>query len=110
MSKERFVAEAEAMYEKMRRWRESHPEASFDEIAEAVRMKRQALMGGLLKELAEQEGIGDCLEERTCGECGGVMHYKGERKRGVGHSEGATEIERGYHRCGQCGHTFFPSG
>jgi rubredoxin len=110
MSKDNFVSEAEAMYEELRSWRESHPEASFDEIAEAVREKRQELMGGLLKELAEQEGIGDYLADRTCPECGGVMHYKGERKRGVGHSEGSTAIERGYHRCDQCGHTFFPSG
>jgi hypothetical protein len=110
MTKDNFVSEAETMYEELRSWRASNPSASFDEIAEAVREKRQELMGGLLKELAEQEGIGDYLEDRTCSECGGVMHYKGERKRGVGHSEGATALERGYHRCDQCGHTFFPSG
>lgn len=98
MSKDKFVAEAEAMYEELRSWRQAHPSASFDEIAEAVQLRRQGLMGGLLKELAEQEGIGDSLADRTCPECRGVMQYKGERKRGVGHSEGATELERGYHR------------
>lgn len=110
MSKPEFVSEAEGMYEELRSWRKANPSASFDEIAEAVRVRRQELMGSLLKELAEQEGIGDYLADRTWPECGGVMQYKGERKRGIGHSEGATTIERGYHRCDECSHTFFPSG
>lgn len=110
MSKEQFMEEAEAMYEELRKWRESNRTASFDEIAEEAGLKRRALMGGLLKELAEQEGNGDYLAARECAHCRGVMHYKGERKRSIGHSEGVTEIERGYHRCEQCGHSFFPSG
>ena len=67
-------------------------------------------MGGLLKELAEQEGVGEYLADRKCPKCEGVMQYKGERKREIGHSEGETTIKRGYHRCDECGHTFFPSG
>ena len=67
-------------------------------------------MGGLLGELAQQEGVGSYLEERGCPECGGVVHYKGERRRQIGHSEGEAVIERGYHYCDQCGYSFFPSG
>jgi hypothetical protein len=110
MSTMDFMREAEGMYEDLRSWRKANPGASFDEIAEAVRARRQSLMGGLLKELAEQEGIGEYLADRSCPECGGVMRYKGERKREIGHSEGVTTIERGYHWCDECGHTFFPSG
>lgn len=110
MGKSEFVSGAEAMYEELRQWRKLNPTASFDEIAEAAGEKRRELMGGLLKELAEQEGIGDYLADRTCPECAGMMRYKGERKRGVGHGEGATSIERGYHRCDECSHAFFPSG
>ena len=31
-----FLREAEAMYEELRAWREAHPAASFDEIADQV--------------------------------------------------------------------------
>jgi hypothetical protein len=105
-----FLADAAAMYEELTAWRAVHPEASFDEIADQVTVKRQALMGELLRTLAEQPGRGILLAERTCPACGGVLHYKGEKQRTVLHAEGTARLERGYHHCDQCGHGFFPSG
>lgn len=109
MSKEAFLAAAGAMYEEVSAWRAGHKQASFDEIAEQVTPQRQRLMGELLAQLAEQEGKGEYLAERSCPQCGGVLHYKGEKAREVGHAEGIAKLERGYHHCEQCGHGFFPS-
>jgi hypothetical protein len=105
-----FVASAKAMREGLVAWRAAHPEASFDEIAEAVRVQREVLMGQLLAELAGQHGVGKVLMERSCPQCGGIVHYKGEKERTVLHPEGQPVLERGYHHCDQCGHGFFPSG
>lgn len=110
MSKETFMSAAGAMYEALSEWRGERKGASFDEIAEQVTVHRQRLMGQLLAELAEQEGRGEYLAERDCPQCGGILHYKGQKRREVGHAEGRTRIERGYHHCDQCGHGFFPSG
>lgn len=71
-----FVAEAEAMYVRLRRWREMHPEASLDEIGEEVTRERQRLMGRLMGELAtqpEEKVVGErhaSNAERRCGERG----------------------------------------
>lgn len=110
MSKERFVAQAEALYEEIRSWRAEHSSASFDEIADQVTPRRQKLMGELLRNLAEQEGVGEFVAERSCPACGGVLHYKGKKKRAVVHAEGIAELQRGYHHCDRCGHGFSPSG
>jgi hypothetical protein len=106
----RFVAAAKAMQERLVAWRAAHPAAHFDEIAEAVRQEREVLMGELLAELASQPGRGEVLVERSCPQCGGVVHYKGAKARTVLHPEGQPKLTRGYHHCDQCGHGFFPSG
>jgi hypothetical protein len=105
-----FVIAAKAMQEALVAWRAGHPGASFDEIAEEVRKQRAVLMGQLLAELAGQHGVGEVLVERSCPQCGGMLHYKGVKVRTVLHPEGQPQLERGYHHCDQCGHGFFPSG
>jgi hypothetical protein len=110
MSKAEFVKQAEALYEEMTDWRATHSEASFDEIAAAVTVRRQKLMGQLLSMLAEQGGVGEMLVERKCAGCGEVLHYKGKKKREVLHPAGAAVLERGYHHCAECGHGVFPPG
>ena len=109
-NKAQFVGDAAAMSDELATWRTAHPQASFDELADQVRVKRQALMGELLRVLAEQEGRGEFVAEGQCPACGGVVHYKGERRRTVVHAEGQPVLTRGYHHCDQCGHGFFPSG
>ena len=105
-----FLAAAKAMHQALVGWRARHPEASFDEIADEVRVQRQVLMGQLLAELASQHGVGELLSERSCPQCGGVLHYKGEKERTVLHPEGQPKVARGYHRCDACGHSFFSTG
>jgi uncharacterized protein with PIN domain len=105
-----FLAEATAMYDELAKWRAENEQASFDEIAGQVTVKRQALMGELLRGLALQ-GVEEKVEiERRCVECGGPVHAKGKKRRTVLHAEGQAALERGYYQCDQCGHSFFPSG
>lgn len=107
-NKETFLADAGKLYDELVMWREAHVTASFDELAEQTTVKRQVLMGELLKRLATSAGETDFLADRTCAECGGVLHYKGEKRRTVLHAEGQAVLDRGYYHCDQCGHGFFP--
>ena len=109
-NKEKFLVDAAKLYDELALWREGHGTASFDELAAQTTVKRQALMGELLGMLATQTEAASFVSERTCGQCGGVLHAKGTRQRTVLHAEGQTVLARGYYHCDQCGHGFFPSG
>ena len=104
-----FLCEAEAMYEELRAWREGHPEATFDEIAEQVTRQRRKLMGALLNQLSVQHGDGRYAEAK-CPTCGERMEASGQRSRQVAHPEGEVELERAYHHCPECGRGLFPPG
>ncbi len=75
-NEERLLAEFGAMYEELYAWHEAHPEASFDEIANQVTPRRQALMGELLAQLARQHGDGVAVEGLVCEECGSQLEYR----------------------------------
>jgi hypothetical protein len=51
-NKEQLLARFGAMYEELYEWREAHPEASFDEIANQVTPLRRILIGEMLEQLA----------------------------------------------------------
>jgi uncharacterized protein with PIN domain len=104
-----FVAEAEAMYVRLRAWRAAHPEASFDEIGDQVTQERRQLMARLYGELAVQPEEEPASEE-VCTECGAKMVPKGKRERGVSHLEGDVRVNREYQRCDACQRGFFPPG
>jgi hypothetical protein len=104
--KAEYLRAAEVMYEELRGWRAQHLEASFDEIAEQVTPRRRALMGHLLKQLAQAGGEG--VNAAVCEQCGEPMRYKGRPSRGVSHGEGETRLERAYYYCDACGSTLFP--
>lgn len=108
--KEQLVVQFEEMYEELYEWREEHPEASWDEIANQVTPRRQALMGEMLGQLARQHGSGQVAEGMVCEECGEVMAYKGEPQRGVAHLEGETKLRRAYYYCAHCERGIFPPG
>lgn len=107
MRQQEFVAEAEAMYVRLRAWRSAHPEASFDEIGEQITAERRQLMARLYGELAvqpETEGVVDDV----CEECGAKLVPKGKQARGVSHLEGDVRVKREYQRCEACQRGFFP--
>jgi hypothetical protein len=105
-----FVASAEAMYDQMVKWRDEHPDASFDEIASQVSHERRKLMGQLLEGLATRHAAEVEALELECPECQGRSEGKGKQKRDVTHSEGDTKLKRGYRYCPRCGSGFFPPG
>jgi hypothetical protein len=99
------------LYDELWKWREAHPQASFDEIAAQVTPGRRAVMAELLKALACQHGSGQVPEGQLCRECGAPMEYKGEPKREVEHYlEGETELKRAYYYCPECDKGLFPPG
>lgn len=109
-SKERLLAQFEAMYEDLYEWREAHPEASFDEIANQVTPLRRKLIGELLGQLARQAGSGQVAEGVGCEVCGEPMEYKGEPQRDVEHLEGESDLKRAYYYCARCEGGIFPPG
>ena len=98
----------EQVWDELYKWREAHPEASFDEIAAQVTPKRRALMGQLLARLACQQGDGEVVEGVKCPKCGEAMTYKGRPSREVEHLEGETELRRAYYHCSGCESGLFP--
>jgi hypothetical protein len=96
------------MYEELTAWRAHHLAASLDEIAEQVSVRRRALMGALLSELAE--AADEQVVAPVCEQCGAAMSYKGTPVRGVLLGEGETQLERAYFYCAGCGSGLFPPG
>lgn len=103
-----FLQAAEAMYEELLSWRVRHPEASFDEIAEQVTPRRQALLGPLLAQLAQTAD--ERISAPLCETCQQPLRYKGTPVRGVSHREGEAQLERAYWYCDSCGRGLFPPG
>lgn len=108
-SREGFGTAAQEMHRRLHAWRRGHPDASFDEIAEQVRVEREALIGGLLGELATT-GEGREPFDAICPECGGRLENKGKKKKVVLHREGEVRVERDYYYCPVCQHGVFPPG
>ncbi len=108
--KESLVSQFEEMYEELYAWREAHPAASFDEIANQVTPRRQKVMGKLLNQLVLQHGSGEEVEELLCEQCGQALVYKGKPERGVEHLEGEARFNRAYYYCAHCAGGFFPPG
>jgi hypothetical protein len=109
-NRQQLLAQFEGMYEELYEWREAHPEASFDEIANQVTPHRRALIGELLERLARQHGGGQVVEGMACEVCGEAMEYKGEPKRDVEHLEGESHLKRAYYYCARCEGGIFPPG
>lgn len=104
--KAEFLRAAEAMYERLQKWRSQNLDASFDEIADQVTPQRRELMGVLLKQLAETAD--EKVHAPRCEQCGREMVYKGTPSREIVHREGETGLERAYYHCPDCASGLFP--
>lgn len=109
-NKGRWQAKAEEVYDELYEWRERHPEASFDEIANQVTPRRQKLMGELVSHLALQHGSGEVVAGLSCEQCGQELTYKGKPRRAVEHLEGEVHLQRAYYHCPHCEGGVFPPG
>jgi hypothetical protein len=102
-----FVATAEAMYVRLRKWRAAHLDASFDEVGDQVTQERQRLMAVLLGELAAQPEE-ELVAPEYCSQCRKELAPKGKQVRGVSHLEGEVRVVREYHYCDECQSGLFP--
>ena len=109
--KEQVIEEVMAgILEEVQEWKKAHPQAKFSEMEEQVLQVRQRLGEALMQELLEEREEARPVPGPSCPECGGEMHYKGEKKRRVVSSIGETEVNRGYYYCSQCRRSIFPPG
>jgi hypothetical protein len=108
---------------RLRHWRQEHPQASFDEIedavqAEVVRWQAQLVAevmgtGRPDTELAAAAAAAGGGEETApvCAGCGGPMQRSGQRTRMLLSRLGQPiPLERAYFVCPACGAGLFPPG
>jgi DNA-directed RNA polymerase subunit RPC12/RpoP len=98
----------ERIYDELHEWRDKHPEASLDGIAEQVGRRRRQLMGELVAQLACQQGDGTVVEGVHCPRCGQRMIYKGRLPVRQEHLEGEIALRRAYYHCPACKTGIFP--
>ena len=68
--KEAFMKEAEGMFEKLEKWYDENPAASFEEIEKKARQARRELMGSTLGIMINGRDVGKTKERPNCQECG----------------------------------------
>jgi hypothetical protein len=107
--------DGETIREALRQWQHAHPQATFDEIEDAVHQQVARLHGTLVDErlarAARPEGEGGAQERPTCPDGGERMRPSGPRGREVvtrlGHR---LHWERTYSVCPACGGGHCPPG
>jgi DNA-directed RNA polymerase subunit RPC12/RpoP len=108
--KARLMAEMEAEIEKLLGEAGDRREVTLTDIervaGEAGRRIEQQIAQSLVEEAAQVQGE----ETMKCPECGGKLHYKGQKTRWVATASGEVKLRRGYFYCEACGKGIFPPG
>jgi hypothetical protein len=101
---------------RLRQWRREHPQATFDEIEDAVQQEIVALQAQLVEEVlaaspAAADGEPVPAAGPLCAGCGTPMQRSGQRTRTVLSRLGQPiPLERAYYVCPACGAGLFPPG
>jgi hypothetical protein len=107
---------AELIRARLQQWRQAHPQATFDEIEDAVQQEVARWQAELVAEMAS-EGAGerDSAEAAEpdarphCASCGLPMQRTGMREREVLSRQGQPiRLQRAYDVCPACGTGVFP--
>lgn len=108
-------AAGEDMRGRRKTWRQAHPQATFDEIEDAVQHEIVRLQAVLVDELLHAgDGKGEraapaVAERPVCPTCGAAMRPCGQRQREVLSRMGQpVRLERDYYVCSACGAGLFP--
>jgi hypothetical protein len=105
-----LMAEAETLVDEWLAWQEGRKEPTLTEMEDVVLMLRERLGRRMLELMVtEQETVKPEVAPR-CEQCGKVMTYKGQKKRGVGTRAGALAVERAHYYCPRCESGLFPPG
>ncbi len=101
----------EGLRARLAMWRQAHPQATFDQIEDAVQQELARYQAQLVDELIQsgQDGAGDAAERPVCATCGERMRPCGRRAREVLCRLGRpVQVERAYYVCPACGAGLFP--
>ena len=101
----------EALRARLRAWRQAHPQATFDEIEDAVQQEVVRLHAQLVDEVITAGAASHRAERAspTCPACQEPMRPCGRRRRVVLSRLGqAVPLERDYFVCPACGTGLFP--
>jgi hypothetical protein len=107
-SEEHLLSLVRKMNAELCEWRDKHPEASLDDIADQVTPRRRQLIGEWIAQLACQHGDGATAERPNCPACGRGMVDKGKVRCAKQHLEGEIRLNRAYYFCPACGQKVFP--
>ncbi|HVA62424.1 MAG TPA: hypothetical protein VNF74_01770 [Terriglobales bacterium] len=94
----------------LRAWRQEHPRATLDEIAESVEGGLGRLRGRFVEDLATEGETTEAAVWPVCAQCGGKLEHRGKRMREVLIPRQTTplRLRRTYGVCSACGSGFFP--
>jgi hypothetical protein len=105
-----FLEGSARMWDEYTAWYDAHPEATFDEMDEAVGEKGRAYLGKLVELTLRQGNLGAKAEAPRCERCGKEMEFKGYPEKGVHGLKADVGVRRAYYWCSACGLGFFPPG
>lgn len=102
---------AAAMEARLKQWRRDHPQATFDEIEDAVQAEVEHWQAQVMRQLVAGEAAPEMVPAAgpACPSCGGHMQRCGRRAREVVSRMGQPiRWERPYYVCPACGAGLFP--
>ena len=108
--KARMMAETEAVLERLVKARKPAEAITLREIEALVLEARQEIEKRLTQILVDASTGQQVVPGPDCEECGGEMHYKGEREKRVVTQTGEVTLSRAYYYCETCKRGFFPPG
>jgi hypothetical protein len=109
---EEWLAEAADRFATIDRWRQDHPQATWEDIDATVAAELAALRARVLQDTALASDAVDLRTARPpCPACGTPLQAAGPRTRHLttDHNQ-PIELPRTYARCPTCGGGLFPPG
>jgi len=103
-------AEMAALLSEAAEWEGEHLDATWDELEVEVLQLRQRFGAQLARVMAKHRAEVQPVPGPRCPECGGEMHYKGQKERRLVSMLGEVPLKRGYYYCSGCQRSVFPPG
>ncbi len=108
--KARLLAEAEKAIDEMLAEKPAAGTMSLADIERLALKSGAQFEASVLKEFGQEESEVESTHEQICERCGSRMQRRGRSGRQVRTEVGATQLERAYYVCPDCGASLFPPG